>query len=380
MSVVRRDTARRWSLVAAGVAVLCLLPAVIAAWPSPRVAVEPGRLRESILASTDRPYTGYVDSRGDVRLPNLPALGEVAGLLGASTRVRAWYAAPTRWRVAVLSPTGERDIYGTATGTYVWDFERNLTTLTVGDAPVRLPWAADLLPPDLARRLLSMSSAGDPIAPLPGRTVAGVAAAGLRLTPSDPDTTVGHIDVWADPVTGLPVQVELSSRDRDTPIYVSRFLDLAQTAPPDGVLTPSTPDTGGLTVTTAADIAAAVGGLAPVNLPARVAGRARVANPAGLRVPGVAAYGTGLSAFVVLAVPGRVGGQTLRSARDAGATPVAFTAGEGYETRTSLLAALVARTGGDRQSRRTFLVVGAVTPDLLRRAATELLALPRTVP
>jgi hypothetical protein len=96
-------------------------------------------------------------------------------------------------------------------------------------------------------------------------------------------------------------------------------------------------------------------------------------------VPGVAVYGTGLSAFVVLALPGRVGGQTLRAARDAGGTAVAFAAGEAYETRTSLLAALVARTGGDRANRRSFLIVGAVTPDLLRRAGAELLALPRTV-
>ena len=96
-------------------------------------------------------------------------------------------------------------------------------------------------------------------------------------------------------------------------------------------------------------------------------------------MPGVAAYGTGLSAFVVLALPGRVGGQTLRASRDAGATPVAFDGGEGYETRTSLLTALVVRTGGDRASRRAFLIVGAAAPELLRRAGTELLALPRTV-
>jgi hypothetical protein len=40
----------------------------------------------------------------------------------------------------------------------------------------------------------------------------------------------------------------------------------------------------------------------------------------------------------------------------------------------SLLTALVARTGGDRISRRTWLIAGLVSPDLLRRAAAELVA------
>ena len=51
-------------------------------------------------------------------------------------------------------------------------------------------------------------------------------------------TTVGHIDVWADPGTGLPVQVEVTGRGAATPVLVSRFLDLSLRAPDPAVLVP----------------------------------------------------------------------------------------------------------------------------------------------
>jgi len=122
------------------------MPIAVAAWPAPHVDTNPSVQRDLMLASATRPYQGYVDSRSEVRLPDLPALGEVARLVGGTTRIRVWYGSPRAWRVAVLDQTGERDIYQTVDGTYVWDFERNLVTCTVGEPPVRLPGAADLLP------------------------------------------------------------------------------------------------------------------------------------------------------------------------------------------------------------------------------------------
>src|SRR4029453_13306921 len=99
-------------------------------------------------------------------------------------------------------------------------------TQVVGDLPARLPQAPDLLPPDLARRLLADAAPGDGLTALPPRRVAGIAAAGLRFTPGDPDTTIDRLDVWADPATGLPLQVELAGG------FPSRFLALSLT-PPD---------------------------------------------------------------------------------------------------------------------------------------------------
>jgi len=81
-------------LVSAGVVALCLLPVAVAAWPVARVGVEPQRLREQILASSGRSYSGYVDTNGDLRLPDLPAVGDVAALF-TTLRLRAWYARPS---------------------------------------------------------------------------------------------------------------------------------------------------------------------------------------------------------------------------------------------------------------------------------------------
>jgi hypothetical protein len=58
MSVVRRDAQRRWALVGSAVAMLCLVPLVMTAVPSPDLTVDAALLRDRILASSDRPYEG----------------------------------------------------------------------------------------------------------------------------------------------------------------------------------------------------------------------------------------------------------------------------------------------------------------------------------
>jgi hypothetical protein len=395
--IVRGDAARRWLAVGLGVAIVCSLPAVIAAWPAPAAAVDATRLRDLVLGSGDRPYQGYVDSQGRLDVPKLPVVGEVLALAGGATRIRAWYAGPRSWRVAVLTTTGERDIYRTPDGTFVWDFERNQIAFTPGDLPLRLPWAADVVPPELARRILRTATPEDAVTSIPSRRVAGIVAAGLRLTPADPQTTVAAVDIWADPETGLPLRVQLTGKGATVPVLVTEFLDVSQTAPDTGVLTPAVPDTAGLSVASGEDVASAVGQVAPVPLPSSLAGRPAVRQTAIGVVRGIAVYGQGLSAFVVLALPGRVGSDALETARRAGgkslqsATGSAYVAPgdptadpimvlyqgyEGYELRADVLTAVLVRpmAGDERGRRRTYLLAGLVAPELLRRAADELLA------
>src|SRR5690242_3553490 len=100
----------RWLVVGIGVLVLCLLPAIAAARPAPRVRVDAHVLRDRILASTAQPYQGYAESTGDLHLPSLPQLSDVIGLLGGTTTTRSWYSSQRAWRVAILEQTGERDI------------------------------------------------------------------------------------------------------------------------------------------------------------------------------------------------------------------------------------------------------------------------------
>ena len=352
--------------------VLCLLPSVIAFLRTPTLRVDPGELRERILASGERPYQGYVSTFGQIKLPEVPAIEDVAALFG-TLRLRSWYAGPSKWRVAIMSTTGERDIYGTPEGTYAWDYEKNTTTLALGEPQLSLrpPNAADLVPPDLARRMLM---AEPDVSAIPARRIAGVDAAGLRVNPTDPATTIGRVDIWADPDTGLALQVEVTPRGLDQSVFTSRFLDFDRAAPAADVLVPRTPPDAGFVVTRADAVAAAINDVAPVPLPATLLGRQRLAAPGPLLVLGLTAYGPGLSTFVVLALPGRVGFDALNTARDHGALPVQLPgASAAYQTSTILINGLIVRNIGDRQNRRTYLLAGPVDPDVLRRAATELL-------
>jgi hypothetical protein len=149
------------------------------------------------------------------------------------------------------------------------------------------------------------------------------------------------------------------------------------------------------------DVASAIGQVAPVLLPQTLAERSAVRQAAIGVVPGIAVYGEGLSAFVVLALPGRVGNDALETARRAGGKPVVSALGssgvtyvgpgeptadpmvvlldggyEGYELRADMLTAVLVRplTGDERGRRRTYLLAGLVEPQLLHQAANELLA------
>lgn len=371
MSVVRGDARRRWAIVGAAVALACLLPVIVSAIPQPGAASDPHRLRDLILASARQPYQGYVAVQGELGLPDLPNVGELPNLLSGNTTMRAWYASPSAWRVAELTATGETDTYRTADSTYVWDFESNLLTRSIGDV-LRLPRAADLLPPALARRLIQ-SGPGEATA-IAGRRVAGVAAAGLRWTPKDPDTTVNWVDVWVDPNTGLPVRVDIGG------VLTSQFEDLRQQTPAAEVLVPSRPASAGYVVTTAEDVASAINSVATIRLPATLAGRARKAPPPGTpEVIGLGAYGEGLSAFAVAAIPGRVATQTLQKVREGGGIPVAVgngtIGGEAYEVHTALVNALIVRSPGPGR-RRTFLLAGSTSAQVLREAGSELLTMP----
>lgn len=371
VSVVRDSARRRWSIAIGGAAAVCLAPVLLAASPPPRASVDAGALRARILASAGRPYEGYAESQGRLSLPDLPELRDVVGLLSGSARIRTWYASPSSWRVALVDNTGERDMYQTDRGIYLWDFERNLTLHVVGKVDARPPWAADAVPPELALRLLRSATPRDRIEAIPSRRVAGIAAAGLRVTSADPETTVGSVDVWADPATGLPVQVEIAGRDHGPPAFVSRFMELRQRRPEASVLKPAVPASG-RTVDTELAVGLALDRVARVALPETLAGQRRTGT-LDSSASGVSVYGDGWARFVVLVVRGRLGSQFLRAAQSAGGVPLELGKGQAVQLGSALVSALVVRTDGDRQSRRTYLVAGLVSPDRLRQVGADLL-------
>jgi hypothetical protein len=353
--------------VACGVVLLCALPAVIGAWPVPDSPLSAAALRARILRSADVPYQGYTESNVDLDLPSLPDLGEVSSLLDGITDQYAWYRSPGHWRADIITATGETDTYQTSQGTFQWSYSANLLTQIVGAQPVRLPQAADLLPPALALRLLGFASSATRISRLPSRRVAGVDAAGLRLVPEDPQTTIGAVDIWADPASGLPVEVDIIGQGASQPILVTRFLELNLSRPSLAVVTPAPAPDVGITTTRLPDISGILNRFGPA-LPGQIAGMNRVAVPNGLE--DVAAYGSGFSRFAVLPLPNRVGQSALNAAEDAGAGVTSLSGGTAALIETPLLTVLLAQSqsGGP-----VYLLTGAVTPTLLIRAGSDLL-------
>ncbi|HEY5400156.1 MAG TPA: hypothetical protein VIL16_32695, partial [Trebonia sp.] len=133
--------------MASGTALLCAIPAVIAALPVPASSISAPALRARILASAGVPYQGYAESTVNLGLPQLPDLHNVSTLLDGTTDQYVWYRSPAYWRADDVTGTGESDTYGDGGVTYLWNYGSTLLTQITGAEPVRLPRAPDLLPP-----------------------------------------------------------------------------------------------------------------------------------------------------------------------------------------------------------------------------------------
>ncbi len=365
MRVVTRQAFRRWAVVAAGTALLSGLPALIAAWPVPVAAVSAAQLQARILSSAGVPYQGYVESNVDLGLPSLPDLGNVTSLLDGTTDQYAWYLSTDQWRADVLTSAGETDTYESpAYGTYEWNYSSDLLTQVLGTEPVRLPRAADLLPPALAQRLLSYAGSATRMSTLPARRIGGVDAAGLRLTPAGTTSTISAVDVWADSRTGLAVEVEIFGRGSTAPVLVSQFLSVSFTRPAAATVTPDLSTSVNFATSSLPDVTRILNGYGP-GLPASLGGVAQVAGVPGL--PDLAAYGSGLARFAVLPLPYSTGQSLIQAASSAGVT-VQLGSGTAVIIQTPLVTVLVS----EQSSGPIYLLAGTVTANVLERAAQQL--------
>jgi hypothetical protein len=381
-----RGAWRRWSVVVGGTALLCALPAVVAALPVPASSISAPALQARILASARVPYEGYAESTANLGLPELPDLHNVSLLLDGTTDQYVWYRSPSYWRAddvtgPNLTGIAESDTYADGGVTYLWNYGTNLLTQVTGAEPVRLPRAPDLLPPALARRVLDTAGHADRISRLPARRIAGVDAAGLRLVPTGTGTTISAVEIWADPASGLPLEVRISSRGMAQPVLTSTFLELSRTQPSLTAVTPHPAPDVGLTTTKLPDVDGVLNGDGDGDhdgtpFPSQLGGLRHVPVPGS--PPGVAIYGTGFSRFVLLPLPRGVGTDALNSAIQAGADSVTLPAPAGGQggpqvpdalIQTPLLTVLMVRAGFHHA---VFLFTGAVTPAVLENSASAL--------
>jgi hypothetical protein len=374
MGVARLGTARRWSAVAAGTAAVIAAPALWLGRPVATAEASPAALLRAARASAAVPFEGDAQTRGSLGLPDLPRLGSVAALLGGTTRERVWWGSARSWRVDTVTGTGETGTYSVAGVLHTWDYEGRVSREVVLTPPVRLPRPDDLLPPQATRRLLAGVGDDADVRRLPARRIAGHAAAGVRVVPSQADSTIARADIWVEPRTGLPLALDLYARGSARPALTSQFLDLRLRAPDRGVLRPGNVARALEVAVPVTDIASALDTFVRVDLPDRLGDFDR--SPDVVTIGGAATYGAGLARLIVLPLPGRLGFQAFDAAAGGGGALLDVGADRAVLVTTPLLTVVVAHA--ERAGRRdpSYLLVGTVTPAALQLALADLLAAP----
>ncbi len=351
----------RWSLVALAVALVVLVPMSVRALPVHDEAISAPDLLTLVQGSEDAAYSGEVEARGRLGLPVTDRFTDVADLLGGETRMRVWWRNAEDWRVDKLLPTGEIDLFRHGNATIRWDFEREEAQTSL-DPSIRLPRDADLLPPALARRALTDADPSD-VTRLPARRIAGHDAPGLRLKPSDPRTSIDHVDLWADPDSGLVLALDAYDADAQ-PVLSTAFTRVDLSTPEPRQTSFHAAPGVRMIVDNVLDIADAANQYAPIVPPLSVAGLPQSSSSEGA----VGVYGTGLAQVMAVPLRSRDGRYLADHLRASGAT----------ETDDVLLLRAgplgIAMICSHDRFDVAWLVTGTVTDATLEQAARDLVA------
>jgi outer membrane lipoprotein-sorting protein len=354
--------ARRWAVVGGLVAVLISLPALVGLLPASDDDVPAAQLRTRALASADIGFSGYAESAGGLNIPVAQELPSVADLFSDRTTMRVWWRGPHDSRVDVVRATGETGVYRDECGTWTWEFE-SATAVRNEDTPLALPTAPDLLPTSLGRRLLSEAS-DDELSRIGARRVAGRDTLGLRLRPSEEASSVDRVDVWVDPASGLPLQVQLFAKDAELSALDTRFLDVDLGTPAASVTQFEPPADARVRRGEVNETVLEAGRrIRPVPLPGELAGLPRRALEGA--PPGIGLYGRGVTLLAVAPIPFRLASELQRTLRG---SPGVVDDELGLRVAVGPLGLMLVEPAG----RGPYVLTGTVTPDALATAAQQL--------
>ncbi len=311
MGSLRRARALRWGAVVAGVAALVAIPSLVAAAPVPSSGLSAQQVVTAALRSEEVAYQGLVQIDGRLGLPTLPVAAGSAALLDESSRVRSWYASATSWRTDVLSAAGQEEELSGSDGTVQWSYENDRVTTVHGTARVHLPQPSDLLPPAAARSVLAWIGPTDIVSPLPSRRIGGLAASGARVTTTDDRTSVARVDVYIDPHSGLPLELDVYARGSQTPVFSSLFEEVSIEVPSASVLAPVLSPGAQWSNQGRRDLLTYIDASGSADFPASLGGLpalSGVGEPAG-----IASYGVGFTRVAALQLPSRLVPRILQS-------------------------------------------------------------------
>jgi hypothetical protein len=352
----------RWLVVLVAAAAFIATPLLITARPAAPSDISAAELAGRIAQSASVGWSGYVETAGTLQVPDSDSFATLVQLLGEDTRLRVWWRSADDWRVDRIRSTGETDQFRQGKGIVRWVFESETATYSPVST-IRLPDASDLLPTTFARSLLQGVRESE-VTRLPARRIAGINAAGLRLKPNEKTTTVGQVDMWADPVSGLPLQVELYGLGEQRPVITTTLRELKLGVPSETATHFRLAEGVRVNYEPSVDVAAAANAFAPYDLPLSLAG---LASRNGVDPGAVGIYGRGPTTLIALPLRGQVARPLRQQLQDRGGAQITAVGTLVPVGPVELLITPFRGRGG------AFLLAGTVRSETLQQAAAELL-------
>jgi outer membrane lipoprotein-sorting protein len=386
----------RWAVPAAAVAVAggVLAGSVISgAQAAPLLPSRtPAQLLAALAGKTSMPpLSGTVVETASLGLPALPTTGDPASLpslLSGSHTIKVWYSDPAHFRLALPQSMSEGDLIRNGRSAWLWDSTNDTVThlaVPVNGTALSLP-SLPLTPQQAASRLLSMAGPTTTVSAGRTVTVAGEAAYQLVLAPKSSGSLVGQVRIAIDARHDVPLRVQVFAKGASSPAIQIGFTSVSFVKPPAADFSFSPPagamvtqastgsanmassEAAGNTMTSGLRVIGqgwlTVAGL-PQSLLSSLTGTQR-SGGSGTSGPvpfshssssaAPASGGSGISAL-----GGDIG--SILSALLNSAKHVSGPWGSGRLLRTSLISVLITSNGR--------ILIGAVTPDVLYRAATQ---------
>jgi outer membrane lipoprotein-sorting protein len=260
MASSARSRKLRWSAPFAAAVVVALIVAIpgLSAADSPSLpAISAQQLITKVQQVKPVDLSGTINMTTDLGIPNLSALSNAAGggdhggpafsptdLLAGSHKALVWLAGPDKTRVALQLDMAETDVVHNGNNIWTWDSstkkvvhytiaaDTKPTTPARGDAQAATdPAEAVKTPQQLTDEFLANINPSTAVSMAAPISLAGQKAYQLVLAPHAGESTVDHVVIAVDSVTGLPLQVQVFAKGQKKAALSLGFSSLHYSTP-----------------------------------------------------------------------------------------------------------------------------------------------------
>lgn len=299
MTALTRSGSARWALPVGVLVVIALISLSTSASGASTPDLKPltaQALIEKVQAARVTILSGTIELKANLGIPNLTALqGNTEGqgfnplsLLSGTHHVDVSYDGPERQRVALPGTLSETDVYRDGVNLWTWDSVTSKATHYIlpsptASAPPDAAAQAEAIPSpaDLAKEFLDRITPSTDVSVTTPSYVADQPVYELVLAPKAAGSTIDHVAIAVDAVTGLPLRVSIAANGQKSDALSLGYSSIHYTRP-SGPFT-FTPPPGATVVTH--DLAAGHGAAGPEPSTGKP-DRAELADPAEPSVAG----------------------------------------------------------------------------------------------